>query len=319
VERAGRIASSEQEIGEGLATCPASGRNLIFAELSLAGLLPQTDGVEATRWSPVPDYARLFRGDRYRFEFGIRPAEGDWFRWAEPSDPELEHRRLCLQEAPARHRPWSPPADAVLAELLTLFPESNRPKGNANLGAVGAAELAGAWEPDFVLLRRMDGEFRLVGACVCDPSWWDPAEKLGQTIETIHAPVPTLNAELGARIRTFLHRLPPRQTLVRENWGLAAVPDRNLHPAANRPRLNSESTVSNTWLRVEHQAFRTLPDSEGVAFLIWLTVHPLAEVLRVPGIAAAFRRQMETMPPDIARYKGLEVLGPKWWSGLPAG
>lgn len=272
--------------------------------------------MEAIRWSPVPDFARLFRGDRYRFEFGIRPAEGNWFRWAEPGDPELGQRRQTLQDAPERHLPWSRPADAVLAELLTLFPESIRPDGS---GVTGAAELAGHWEPDFVLLRRQDGEFRLVGACVCDPSWWDPAEKLGHTIETIHTPVPTLNADLGTRIRTFLHRLPSGQTLVRENWGLAAVSERNLHPAANRPRLNSESTVSQTWLRVEHQAFRALPDSGGVAFLIWLTVHPLAEVLRVPGIAAAFRRQMETMPPDIARYKGLEVLGPTWWAGLPAG
>lgn len=272
--------------------------------------------METARWSPVPDFSRLFRGDRYRFEFGIRPAEGNWFRWAEPSHPELAQRRRGLREAAAWHLPWSSSADAVLAELLTLFPESDRPMGK---GAAGAAELAGTWEPDFVLLRRQDGEFRLVGACVCDPSWWDPSEKLGHTIETIHAPVPTLNADLGARIRTFLHRLPPGQTLVRENWGLAAVPERNLHPAANRPRLNSESTVAHTWLRVEHQAFRTLPGSEGVAFLIWLTVHPLTEVLRDAGIAAAFRRQMETMPPDIARYKGLDVLGPAWWAGLPAG
>jgi hypothetical protein len=271
------------------------------------------------RWCPVPDFARLFRGDRYRFEFGIRPSEGNWFRWAEPAHPELEQRWLCLQEAPDRHLPWSPPADAVLAELLTLFPETDRPKRNAATGAVGAAEMGGAWEPDFVLLRRRDGEFRLVGACVCDPSWWDPTEKLGQTIETIHAPVPTLNAELGARIRTFLHRLPPGQTLVRENWGLAAVPERNLHPALNRPRLNSESNVSNTWLRVEHQAFRTLPGCDGVAFLIWLTVHPLVDVLQDPAIAAAFRRQMETMPPEIARYKGLDVLGATWWAEFPVG
>lgn len=271
------------------------------------------------RWSPVPDFPRLFRGDRYRFEFGVRPAEGNWFRWAERSHPELEERRRHVQNDPQRHRPWSPPADAVLAELLTLFPEQDRPREILTADAAGAAELAGAWEPDFVLLRRIEGEFRLVGACVCDPSWWDPAEKLGHTIEAIHAPVPTLNADLGIRIRTFLHRLPPGQTLVRENWGLAAVPERNLHPAAHRPRLTAGSTVDHTWLRVEHQAFRTLPGSEGVAFLIWLTVHPLAEVLRDPGIAAAFRRQMETMPPDIARYKGLEFLGPRWWAGLPAG
>ncbi len=259
--------------------------------------------------SPEPDFARLFRGERFRFEFGIRPADSPWFRLASPGQETLTERRNLLEQHPERHAPWSSPADPLLDELLDLFTESKARQWKGR-GATGARELAGNWEPDFVLLRRLDGEFRLVGACVCDPSWWDPVAQLGKSVEAIHEPVPTLNPNLGPRIHTFLDRLPPGQTFIRENWGLAAVPDRNLHPALNRPRLNLQSAPENVWLRVEHQAFHALPHTGGLAFVIWLTVHRLSAVLTAASTAAAFSRQLATMPDEIARYKGLAAVRP---------
>ena len=121
----------------------------------------------------------------------------------------------------------------------------------------------------------------------------------------IHSPVPTLNASLGPRIRTFLDRLPTDGILVRENWGLAAVPDRNLHPALQHPRLTADADPGRVWLRVEHQAFRAVPGVDGILFVIWLTVHPLREVLEVPGVAPLFCRALESMPEPIAVYKGV--------------
>lgn len=260
-------------------------------------------------WSPKPDFARLFRAEPFRFEFGIRPASTPWFRLA-PSGPKtLEERRRTLKQHRDRHVPWSPSADPVLDELLDLFAESETRQWKGQ-GIVGAQKLAGNWEPDFVLLKRRAGEFRLAGGCVCDPSWWDPAAVLGKSVEAIHEPVPTLNPHLGPRIRTFLDRLPPGQTFIRENWGLAAVPDRNLHPALNRPRLDGQSSPERMWLRVEHQAFRALPRTGGLAFVIWLTVHPLSAILAEASTAAAFARQLATMPEEIARYKGLEAVRP---------
>jgi hypothetical protein len=264
---------------------------------------------------PTTDPARLFRGDRFRFEFGIRPAETNWFQIAPLQNAVLSERSSAVLQHPDRHLPWSPEADPVLDEMVGLFGDALAICGHLQ-GRELAQELAGRWEPDFVLMRRTGSVFRMVGACVCDPSWWDPGSKIGKPIEEIHAPVPTLNATLGDRIRTFLERLPTGTTLVRENWGLAAVPDRNLHPVLDRPRLGPESRVANTWLRVEHQAFRALPKTSGVAFLIWLTVHPMSEVVRDPAVAQAVRGHLESMPPEIARYKGLDALGPRFWDGI---
>lgn len=287
----------------------------MFRVLSRDRVVGQRHPMEDRADHATTDFGRLFRGDRFRFDFGIRPADRDWFRLDANAPSFLLERRQQLAEQPDRHLPWSPSADPVFEELVGLFGGAPgiRVPGGAREQAMA---LAGLWGPDFVLMRREDGAFRMVGACVCDPSWWDPGSKLGKPIEEIHAPVPTLNATLGDRIRTFLERLPVGVTLVRENWGLAAVPDRNLHPALDRSRLGPGSRVSTTWLRVEHQAFRALPSTGGVAFLIRLTVHPLSEVLRDPGVARAVRGQLDSMPPEIARYKGLDGIGPGFWDGV---
>ena len=264
----------------------------------------------APRWSPSPDFARLFRPGAFRFEFALRPAVEPWFRLADFTAPELAERRALLTAHPERHAPWESGADVVLDALLGLFPEPEARvlKGG---GAGSGRILGGRWEPDFVLLRRDDeGEFRMAGGCVCDPSAWDPAGKLGRTVMEIHSPVPPLNAELGTRIRAFLNRLPPDATLSRENWGLAAVPDRNLLPSLSPPRLARGASVSGVWLRVEHQAFRALPAADGILFVIWLTVHPLAEALTDPVVRASFRHLLESMPASIADYKGLAEARP---------
>lgn len=266
------------------------------------------DGV----WRPRADFERLFRADRYRFEFGVRPAEGNWFHWTAESSDLLNERRRLLADEPDRYAPWSAEADPVLGEALDLF-GGGLPEGLSGGGRGGAIRLAGGWEPDFVLLRQTDAAgFRMIGGCVCDPSWWSPSEKLGLTLREIHAPVPTLNAELGARIDRFVDRLPSGETYVRENWGVAAVPDRNLHPARNRPRLVAGTPLESCWLRVEYQAFRALPRTRGLLFVIWLQVYPMSVVLAEPNVAAAFRRQLASMPLAIAEYKGLGPVIPGW-------
>jgi hypothetical protein len=68
--------------------------------------------------------------------------------------------------------------------------------------------------------------------------------------------------------------------------------------------------VSGVWLRVEHQAFRALPAADGIVFVIWLTVHPLAEALTDPVVRASFRHLLESMPASIADYKGLAEARP---------
>jgi dimethylamine monooxygenase subunit A len=246
--------------------------------------------------------ARLFGGDRYAFQFGMHRGDADWFDLA-GSDPDaLADRRHWLAATPERCLVWHPDAALVLQEACTLF-SGQVPVGDTVEALAG---MSAGWEPDFLLLRRSEaGEFRLVGGAVCFPSSWDVREKLGLDVTAIHDVVPTLNATLGAKIRTFLGRLPAEGVFERENWGLAAHGERNAHPERGMPRLTGAATVDTTWLRVEHQAFRALPRIGGILFVIRLTVHPLAEVLAVPGARELFVRQLASMPGEIAAYKGI--------------
>ena len=247
-------------------------------------------------------FARLFRGERFRFEFGMRRGDTRWFQLLAPDEPVPAARRHWLTVAEGDSLIWQPEASPLLRETLSLVglgPEVADDRA-------GMLALAARWEPDFLLLKPdAAGDFRLVGGAVCFPSSWSPAEKLGHTIDEIHAPVPTVNAELGSRIRTFLSRLPPGTVFERENWGLAAVPELNMHPHRRLPRLTAETPLREVWLRLEEQAFYALPESGGVLFLIRLTVHPLVALLADPEIRTDFARQIATMPDEIAAYKGL--------------
>ncbi len=250
-----------------------------------------------------PLLERLFGADRYAFQFGMHRAGGDWFDPAGSDPAALEERARLLRESPETCRVWAPGTEEVFAEAASLFTGFEAGASDPE----SLSRLSSIWEPDFVLLRRADdGDFRLVGGAVCFPSSWDVREKVGLDVTAIHGVVPGLNAALGARIRTFLGRLPSEGVFERENWGLAAHGERNAHPELGRPRLGPHSRVDNTWLRLEHQAFRALPASEGILFVIRLTVHPLSEVLAIPGVRGNLRRHLETMPDEVAVYKGIE-------------
>ena len=253
---------------------------------------------------------RLFSGDSFAFGFGMQRPRQEWFGWDDPRQETLRDRHHWLSQEPQRHLAWTDEASPVLLEALALFPNPPFPKESSHQpdprpdGLLKSLSLN--WEPDLLLLRRdASGQFRLVAGAVCFPSAWDLREKLGKTVDAIHADVPTLNATLGARIRTFLDRLQPGQTFERDNWGLAAHGERNAHPDRNLPRLTDDATLDTTWLRLEHQAFRALPNSGGLLFAIHLTVHPLERVLQAPAARDQLAAQLRSMPEAIAAYKGI--------------
>ena len=168
-----------------------------------------------------------------------------------------------------------------------------------------------AWEPDWVVLNTDDdGSFRLAAGAVCFPSSWALREKLGARMSEIHAPVPGLNAALGRQIDTFLARIKPGQVWERENWGLSPNDELNHHPARHRPALDASSRLDSTWLRVEHQLLARLTRTGGLFFAIRLSHHRLSDFARRPAIAMALAGVLESMPDEVAHYKGLDHANP---------
>lgn len=239
----------------------------------------------------------------FRFDMGLRRGNDSFFCNCGES-ALLAERNRWLDAHPARHAAALPGSDALLAEVIEFVRALNPAIGISAGPAVldKTIALGRFWEPDFLLLEA-DGNGRLTlrAACVCFPTHWALAEKMGQPVAAIHGAAPTLNASLGTKIDSFLATLRPGVIWERWNWGLAATTERNDHPARNLPRLDSGATLDRTWLRFERQAFTGL--RAGVLFGIRIGFE------RLDTLAFERARQLadllESMSPEIATYKGV--------------
>lgn len=255
--------------------------------------------------------AALFPDSDYRFQMRFEKGRvADFFRNGTNGQPLLAERQRWLQAAPQLYAGLLPEGVPLLEEFNELIrsPEIgvNAPPFDAKDPWRSCLELGCAAETDFLLLRPDEkGEMRLWCGCVCFPSSWSLAEKMGKPVDFIHRVVPGLNEEIGGPIAGFLRRVPPGISWLRANWGLSRTAELNLHPERTMPRLDAGVSLEEVWLRVEYQSLVALPRTGGVLFGIRLGVHPLAEVKRDAAAASGLRRALESMPEEMAAYKGI--------------
>jgi len=251
---------------------------------------------------PFP-LSELFPERDYRFHLTLRQGDLGAF-FGRPDPIVLAERRRWLSEDPARYVVGGADAAPLVTEARALLGPAPMDAGGdvtAQLIALG-----GAVEPDLVLLAPdAAGEYRLRAGAVCFPSSWAVTEKYGRTLDDIHGVVPGLNPALAPAIGQFLRKLRPGVPYERANWGLAATPELNLHPALARPRLGGTLDVAQTWLRVEEQLLAAMPVTGGILFGIKIILVPLARLLDDPALRAGLRRALVTMPDELAAYKGL--------------
>lgn len=248
------------------------------------------------------DLADLFPDGDYRFHLTLRREEPrDFFAPRDPSGSMLAERRRWLAEQPARHAALQPEGEPLLAEFARMA---------AEWGIVGRrlSEIGGRLEPDVLFLSAdAQGRFRLRGGALCFPTGWALQEKIGETLDFIHGVVPGLNAALGSPIQQFLARLRPGGAFLRDNWGLAASDELNLHPARQIAPPAPPVALERLWLRVEHQALLALPETRGIVFGIRIALHRL-DALAGTAAGAGLRRALETMPAELAAYKRLDTV-----------
>ncbi len=158
------------------------------------------------------------------------------------------------------------------------------------------------------------GEYRLVGASVCFPSRWRPAEKLGQNLDGIHGPVPRYDTTLSSPMQRFFARLKADRPVWRVGWSVADSPDLFLpgqhggvqqNPAHVAAHITAANAGENLWLRVERQTLRRLPLSGQILFTIRIYVNSLADAAGTPEDAAHLAASFRHMAPDFRAYKGI--------------
>jgi hypothetical protein len=256
--------------------------------------------------------AELFPEGPYRFHLTLRRGEPrEFFARTDPTERVVAERTRWLRAEPERYAALRPEGEATVAEFAEMALEWGVP-GAARLAGMGGREkviaLGCALEPDILFLAQdVAGEFRLRGGAVCFPTGWALEEKVGHPLEVIHGVVPGLNPAIGAQIQQFLAKLKPGVAFLRDNWGIAATDELNLHPARRVPPPMLPAALERLWLRVEHQALLALPRSGGVVFGIRIALHRLDE-LAGTAAGAGLRRSLETMPSQLAAYKRVDAI-----------
>jgi hypothetical protein len=256
----------------------------------------------------------LFPDADYRFQMHLeRGSIAGFFRGTFEHEKILAERSRWLDLSPRTYAAMLPEGGPLLDEAIEIARHAGVPGGEADGGwrdpdsawerCLGLGKI---WEPDFLLLLPQDdGQLRLLGACVCFPSSWNLAEKIGQPLDFIHKVVPGLNQQIGPQIRTFLSRLKPGFAWLRSNWGLSRSAELNQHPDRTLPRLDTSAELDEIWLRMEHQALVALPRTQGVLFGIRIETRPVADVKTDAALARGLARALRTMPEEMARYKGI--------------
>ena len=153
---------------------------------------------------------------------------------------------------------------------------------------------------DICLLNEIDGDYRLVAASVCAPTWWDLPAKIGKPLTTIHAPINNLEEKIGRMIRHFLQNLKVDDCYQRSNWFLFTSPELCIFPNSfdfytEMSEVDLKNIETKLYFRCERQTFRRLENSSHIAFGIKVYIEPINIVKKSSAIAKDLMIALETM------------------------
>lgn len=280
-----------------------------------------------------------FDGLSKPFTIGLKPLDlATWLEVDEALEPYLAEKDRLYAELPDKvfvarddtHAAQQEVLDLIAENLAVNHGETHVREGDTMriggrsvaLDQPGIAPLKIAShlvQEDLVLMRKADDGWRLVAASLCFPSSWSLTEKYDRALEDIHGPVPqfgrgTRMADLIARMFDKLH---PGNSVERMNWSMQG--NRELyHPLSHARRidraegrirqLSADEIAARTFIRVERQTLRKLPQSGDILFTIRIYLDPLARLAAHEDrarVAGGFAEQLAAMDSDQLAYKGL--------------
>jgi hypothetical protein len=243
----------------------------------------------------------------WRMAMGLRPLDLDhWLEVDDRRDDELEQKRQLLDTVFDVVVATNPEGDEGSRELLgevTRYLDAHQPELTIEVRReehpiVAAARLV---QEDLCVLVRSD-VWRLQAACVCFPSRWNLASKLGTTLDDIHRPVPTYDVELSRPTNAFFERLKSDRSFWRLNWTLIDSPALHQPTSARR---SPHGELADWFFRVERQTLRRLPESGAIVFTIHNYVASAKELCEAhEDFGATLLLNLDTAPPAMQEYKG---------------
>ena len=233
---------------------------------------------------------------------------------------------LCSRAAAEQPQAWAWDGRCAQALLLGVAATSAGDVEQLAAGAFGLGDeigrclqglpagwrLAGllslAFAEDFCLLDAPSGCVPWLAVCL--PSHWAPEDKVGRHFTAIHAPVAD-NTLLLRATDSLLKLVTGPAHWERFVWNVTDQPQLHAHPAHTDPDRWSNVSLDRAWLRSERQTFIPLTDQAQAWFTIGVDLHPLADVVQVPGRAAALHAAIASMSPAVLAYRGLARVRPQ--------
>lgn len=231
---------------------------------------------------------------------GVQPLlPGDWLHVDAAYAGQMALRDHLISTQTAAVYACLPGADAAAKELydsiLVQLPalgfivksaSITRPDGvEVDLTLPPLLQLGRLLQCDFCLhLPDGQGQHRLVAAILCFPAGWTLAEKIGQTLRRIHAPIDSYSDMIAASVQRMFDAIRPEQPLWRANAHYSNAQLFNPRPES-APRILDIALTDQ--IRSERQCFIRLPKSRAVVFSIHTRVISTANLS--PAQAAALR------------------------------
>jgi len=161
-------------------------------------------------------------------------------------------------------------------------------------------QLAQVIAEDLCLLHYDNEVWKLVAGVVIYPSRWNLREKIGQTLDGIHTPVPGYSTELQPYMTQTFNKIHPNRPVWRKNWSLHAS------SLLHEPFIHHiDEIAENYWWRTERQTLTRSETSDYMLFTIRNRSEPLKWIKNDPDAALQFAHTLSTVPPAMLEYKNL--------------
>lgn len=254
--------------------------------------------------------------------------DADWIEIDSAFARDLAEKRRLLDISPDavfRMMPGSEPAQREFIDHLTrhlLIHHADRFTGtpdHLHVGDTGvdvrpdpAAPLRAAAalvQEDVLLLQRDADAFHLVAGLLAFPTRWSLAEKMGQPLSVIHAPVPGYDTHLARPMDRLFDRLVPGRLLWRTNWSLLDDPALHQPGGHGQGRAGAALTPGtigdHLWFRVERQTLSLLPETATAVFTVRIHQASLTDQVKSPAQARDLLSAIQQMPDAMRRYKSM--------------
>lgn len=165
---------------------------------------------------------------------------------------------------------------------------------------------------DFAVLDQRDNNLWMDAGIATSQADWSLDFDIGMNFMEWHGPVP-LAHEIGVfdRALKFLLNLQQGKPVRRLNWTMTINPRLDTSPenydkwGIDRTTVTPENVGDKVHLRVELQALWRLPRSNAMLFSIRAYLLKMRELASNPDWVRRFHRVLQSLPPELADYKGL--------------